>query len=1045
MSESLREAPLKSQYFGYDDRLNGFYIPALSRSIRYDRVSGYWRASSLAAAASGLVEFIRNGGTMRIIAGAELSDADLAVLEHGRPLDDLITERLLQRDLSEASDIVTSQYLDVLAWMLREERLEIRIGVPLDDEGEPIRAEDAKALFHTKYGLLHETEQPNSDRIAFVGSDNESASGWADNHETFSVYRSWQPEIWAEYGVGLESDFEQHWTVGQIPGWRVLDLPQAVRDDLVKRVSDDYTPPKTEPGHALFPEPPRLDDARDELEGLVAKPGEAGGTGVGFVTSAIEPWPHQVAIASQAVSDFPDRSYLLADEVGLGKTIEAGLILRELLLSRKARTALLLVPASVMKQWQEELWEKFALAVPRYTGQAFVDLNDELLVSDAANPWNGFDVILASSHLARRRDRQRQILDADPWDIVLVDEAHHARRRGSKPDDPPNRLLELLLAMREAGKWQSLYLASATPMQMHAHEAWDLLELTNLDGRWASSSSEFEGYYKQLAEPPLAREWPFLQAMDRDFFITGRANRKVKDKLSSLSTVARSRIERFPKMGIHTKTLEAMPPPERDLLDAWLHAHTPMQDRVFRTTRDTLRAYKELGVLPSNAVIPDRIIHDAPIVFRPEDEQPLYDRIEEYIAKYYDRYTANSKTKPLGFIMTIYRRRLTSSFAAIEKSLEKRLAVLEGNALAEELLSVDDLAALETTTLFDPEALDQGGQDMAEEIAELQSFLMEVRSRPPDESKMERLHRDLSDAFSGGGHRTAVVFTQYTDTMDYVRDQLIHTYGSQVACYSGRGGERWNSETHRWEPVEKAVVKELFRKGKEVKILIGTDAMSEGLNLQTCGMLVNYDLPWNFMRVEQRIGRVDRIGGQKTIHIWNYLYDGTVERQVYDGIARDFNWFEHVVGPAQPVLGSIEGRIEDLAMGTRDAARDERVSEIVEDLRREMDEAAKEPVRLDDIDDPDVAAAAYAAAPAITIEEFANTILSNPLTKDRFSPHPELDGAYLLELDEDKQAEVTFDRTIYDRHPTVEFLTYAHPVFDKLVSLAINDESVDLA
>lgn len=1037
MTEPLRSLGLRSQYFGHDDRLNDFYIPALSVAARYDRVVGYWRASSLSAAASGLVQFIRNGGRMRIIAGAELSHVDLAVLEHGRPLTEVVTDSLLRGELGDAADMVTSDYLDVLAWMLREERLEIRIGIPLSDEGVPLAPDKAGALFHSKYGLLYESELPDSDAIAFVGSDNESASGWRDNHETFSVFQSWVPEEWQKFGQPLATNFATHWETGFVPGWQVMDLPTAVARHLINRVADEYVPPAVEPGSENVSPPPDLADARRELKELMSKPAEAGGTGVGFETAAIKAWPHQAAIAAQAVVDYPNRSYLLADEVGLGKTIEVGLILRELLLTGRAQTALLLVPASVLKQWQEELWEKFALDVPRFDGRTFTDVHGNEVQPRGGNPWNGFDVVLASSHLARRRARQAEILSAEPWDVVLVDEAHHAGRRGSKADDQPNRLLELLLQMKDAGMWQTLYLASATPMQMHAHEAWDLLSLTDLDGRWGEAASEFEMYYQELANPPAVRNWPFLQAMNRDFFITGRLNRKVEDKLAGMTPVGRSYTTRFSSAGMNKKMLQTIKPDDFEVLEMSLKVHTPMQDRVFRTTRDTLRAYKEMGILPADTVVPTRVIDDTPIVFRPEDEQSLYDRIEEYITRYYDVYTADAKTKPLGFIMTIYRRRLTSSFAAIERSLSKRLAVLEGNALAEELLSEDDLLALETTMLFDPEDLDQSGQDMAAEIAELRRFLEDVKKRPPDESKMERLHQDINDAFASGGHRTVVIFTQYTDTMDYIRDQLKNTYGSQVACYSGRGGERWNTQTKQWERVEKAVVKELFRAGDDVKILIGTDAMSEGLNLQTCGKLINYDLPWNFMRVEQRIGRVDRIGGQETINISNYLYEGTVERQVYDGIARDFNWFEHVVGPAQPVLGSIESRIEELAMRKADEVREQRVSEIVADLQHQMEIANQAVVSLDAIDGPDVRASGYAAAPAITMEEFAARVTTNALTKDRFVEHPIIDDAWLLEFDDGHQAEVTFDREVYDQHPDVEFLTYGHPLLDQLMAEAL--------
>ena len=156
------------------------------------------------------------------------------------------------------------------------------------------------------------------------------------------------------------------------------------------------------------------------------------------------PLPHQQRIVVRAVETFP-RGYLLADEVGLGKTIEAGLILRELLLSGRADTALLLVPASVIKQWQEELHEKIGLDVPRFEGGALLDRYDRLLeLSPGTNPWSAVPVLLASSHLARRNDRRQQILSACLFsDVVSVDEAHHARRRGLKSKGTPNTLLSL--------------------------------------------------------------------------------------------------------------------------------------------------------------------------------------------------------------------------------------------------------------------------------------------------------------------------------------------------------------------------------------------------------------------------------------------------------------------------------------------------------------------------------------------------------------------------------------------------------------------------
>jgi SNF2 family DNA or RNA helicase len=1028
------DPPPKGLYLADDDRLGSFYIPVLGQAVLYDRLVGYWRSSSLSVAASGLVEFIRHGGIMRVVAGAELTDEDVAACERGHPFDQVLTDRLLAGLPAEAVDTVTRHYLDLLAWLVREGRLEIRIGVARSPEGRLLRPSEAGRLFHSKYGALHD-ESGNT--IVFAGSDNESAQGWRDNHETLSVYRSWHlPEaVWAEYAAPVIRDFEMHWQ-GGTGCWAVVDLPEAVQQDLIRRVPEDYEPPQREPGRDVAPGVDR-ETAAAELRDLLAAPTKAGGTGVGLVTAPVGPWPHQTAIASRIVATYP-RSYLLADEVGLGKTIEAGLAVRELLLSQKARTMLLLVPASVLRQWQEELWEKLALEVPCYDGSRFWTYEPDGLPDHQrelepapGNPWNGFPVLLASSHLARRRARQRDILDAEGWDVVLVDEAHHAGRGGSKATDTPNRLLELLLAMKERGKWGALLLATATPMQMHTHEVWDLLELLGLHGGWAESAAIFEGYYQQLAEPPEARDWAFLKVMCRDHLAQAHIDRRLEERMGrELSPVKVSRIRSFHQHGLKEAEVAGMGPMQRRCLDEWLHTHTPMRDRVFRTTRDTLRAYKVIGLLKPTDVIPERRVNDEFVTLTPQ-EASLYERIEDYISRYYDAYTADQATKPLGFIMTVYRRRLTSSFAAIERSLKRRLDVLTGNALAQDLLDNDDLVTLETSGYFDPDLLGQQAQAIAGEIAELRQFLAALGSRPPDETKMRRLHEEVEQAFRAG-HRTVVIFTQYTDTMDYLRDQLALSYGSQVACYSGRGGETRDPVTRQWTVVDKADVKTLFREGQAVRILIGTDAMSEGLNLQTCGKVINYDMPWNFMRVEQRIGRLDRIGGKPVVEVTNYFYENTVEEQVYKGIAEDFDWFEHVVGPAQPVLGRLESAMETMAMQKREPERNQRIREMVVQIRADMKAAEKRPVQLSEMTADPRTEEDYAAAPAVTMERFAQMLLTNPLTRKRFHPHPMIDSTYLLEVGANRHP-VTFDRQVYDDNAEVGFLTYAHPLFDQLM------------
>jgi superfamily II DNA/RNA helicase len=345
-------------------------------------------------------------------------------------------------------------------------------------------------------------------------------------------------------------------------------------------------------------------------------------------------------------------------------------------------------------------------------------------------------------------------------------------------------------------------------------------------------------------------------------------------------------------------------------------------------------------------VIPYRHVDDEFIPLAP-NERHLYDRIEEYIRRHYNAYKNDQGAKALGFIMTVYRRRLTSSFEAIKKSLQRRLTVLEEGRSLGELLTDDDNFAVEDS-LFDPEAFDVRSDRLRDEIAELRSFLAELETITGEDTKATRLVHDINEALHT--YSSVVVFTQYADTMDYVRERLIAAGYQKLGCYSGRGGEVYDPATKTWTEVTKADIKTKFRSG-ELEVLIGTDSMSEGLNLQTSGRLINYDMPWNLMRVEQRIGRVDRIGAAyKDIRITNYFYADTVEEKVYKGIAEDYGDFTNIVGDAAPVLANVEKAIEHLALAG-DVTVDDIAAE-VENIRDQVEDIKNQPVQNDDMGTP---------------------------------------------------------------------------------------------
>jgi len=1013
----LRDYPFQISYGPGDDRLHAFYLPALERSVRYDRSAGFFSSSALAVAAAGIARLIRNRGRMRLLVGAELAPEDVAAVVDGAALAAVVRQRLLA-GLTTPEDELLRDRLAALAWMVAEGTLEIRVVLPCDRDGRPLPAEEAAEYFHAKEGVFTDAY---GDRIAFSGSVNESARGWQHNYEQFAVYFSWDGT--RPYLEQVVRRFERLWH-GEEPGWVALRLPEAVRERLL--AYRPARPPERDPlerGQSVG-EAPGVYVVEQGVApaGLVARflrdaPFLVGSEGLGLATAPVEPWPHQLRVSRTLVERFPER-FLLADEVGVGKTVEAGLALRQLVLSGRVKRALLLTPHSVLRQWQEELYEKFCLDVPRYEDGQLWSVRGEARQPRGPNPFAGEPLLLVSSQLAKRRDRAPQVLEAGPWDLVIVDEAHHARRQGlERGPERPNQLLALLRALSR--RTRGLWLLSATPMQLHPLELWDLLVLLGLGGTWGAGPEPFLRFFDELRRAPQELDWSvLLPPVREEIAVSGLDPVFGRQAERELGAVGWEQLR-----GVLTGRSAFVPHRLDERQRAWLLAgvrrHTPLARLMFRHTRPLLRRYAERGLL--RARVPEREPRPVWIAMTPA-EQALYERIEEYIAEFYARYEA--ERRGLGFAMTVYRRRLTSSFYAVRCSLARRLEYLQQRradlGLTEEDLELDELEHDVSEEV--PRALERA---YAEEARYLEDFVRELELLGQD-SKLAALLDCLEELFRS--HETVAVFTQYTDTVDDLRERLRAVYGSQVACYSGRGGEAWRDGA--WRPVTKEAIKNAFREG-QVKILVCTDAASEGLNLQTCGALVNYDLPWNPMRVEQRIGRFDRIGQRyPVVQVRNLFYAGTIEAEIYRRLSDRIDWFRTVVGELQPILSQVAQAIERVALAPRRQREREleaQVAEIQQKLARHEQALLELDAELYDAEFQQ-----HLASP-VRLADLARVLPSLPGLAERFRPHPEIPGAWQVSW-RDRLHAVTFDRDVFDAHSeTVRLLTYGEPLLDELL------------
>jgi len=295
---------------------------------------------------------------------------------------------------------------------------------------------------------------------------------------------------------------------------------------------------------------------------------------------------------------------------------------------------LILVPKSVLVQWQEELYEKFALNIPRYDGHTFYDAFGRAVPGkDDGNPWEAHPIFLASSHLAKRRDRQTQLLEAQDWDLVLVDEAHHARRKDflNKDQFRPNRLLELLLGTEGrpglASKTRGLLLLTATPMQVDPLEVFDLLKLLGMGGRWGVEGS-FLRYFEELRKPFEDIDWPFVLGMLDDYFATGGQWDEQFCRVAEgrVGAVAWDQLRRLPRSRNAEAVIRQLDGEAQGVLRQLAVRHTPLRRHVFRNTRPLLREYRKQGLLKEN--VPDREPRPEWIEMKPE-EWELYERIEK--------------------------------------------------------------------------------------------------------------------------------------------------------------------------------------------------------------------------------------------------------------------------------------------------------------------------------------------------------------------------------------------------------------------------------
>jgi superfamily II DNA or RNA helicase len=524
----------------------------------------------------------------------------------------------------------------------------------------------------------------------------------------------------------------------------------------------------------------------------------------GLSISRVDPLPHQLEAVYDYLLKLARVRFLLADDAGAGKTIMAGLLIRELELRGLAERILIVCPANLAFQWQRELKEKFEEKFLVFRGH---DIRDQFSV----NQWLEQHRIITSLDLAKRKDILPGLRQVH-WDLVIVDEAHRMSAADETHKSLRYRLGELLRDTSD-----HILLLTATP-----HKG-DPLNFSL-----------------------------FLQLLDPDAYADVKSIREAMDRRRAPFYLRR--------------TKEAMVYfPERRPDGTWV------AEKIFTK----------------------RIPHT--VEFQIDGaEFDLYRDITRFVKQESARAAAQGedpRARAVGFLMSLYQRRLASSTYAMRHSLESRARRLEGA-----LKRAQDLALLAPPELPDPEELEEmeesererleemleaitlagNAQQVRQEIEELRALASRAHAVEASgvEAKLSKLKELLhQEGFFDHPDKRLLIFTEFKDTLDYLQDQL-KSWGFRVGCI--HGGMKSGS---RDEPGTRLFAEQQFREG-EIQILVATEAAGEGINLQVCNILFNYDIPWNPNRLEQRMGRIHRYGQRQNCLIFNFVATNTIEGRV---------------------------------------------------------------------------------------------------------------------------------------------------------------------
>ncbi|MFX1257408.1 MAG: SNF2-related protein [Promethearchaeota archaeon] len=643
---------------------------------------------------------------------------------------------------------------------------------------------------------------------------------------------------------------------------------------------------------------------------------------------------HQINVAHRLSEEHFPR-IILADEVGLGKTIEAGIYIKEMMARNLVERVLIIVPASLVKQWQFEMRNKFNISFEIYDGKKIKELKQKgnYKISELVkNPFYYENLIICSLQFARN-EKYIELLSQISWDIVIFDEAHHLRRYLINATTGNFReTLNYKLARILSENVEAMLLLTATPLQLHSFELYSLIELIHPEA--FENFSDFEHFRKNM---------PFINLLIKNVSQIDKLNTfEIKNTIKLLKDLKyidknKNNEEVLKLLKVNSFKKEFLKEIEKD--------HTLSQFIIRNRKKNVF----------SEDLLNRRIVKT--IMVNPtKQELDLYNEIRLYLANIYNS-SFNKKNLGVGFVLTTLQKLLTSSKFAIMKSLQHRLEkinrfkniFLEFNVIKEidpeyyEIELEDEYIDSEIDLSLNNLIL-QESDDRTLDLLNQEKILKEFYNKLKDlvyDSKLEKLIEFLKQIYNNNPTEKVIIFTQFVDTLFYLKDELT-IQGQDYLVEIFYGGLNKN---------EKDAAIEKFRANEKFAVLISTEIGGEGRNFQFCRILINYDLPWNPMKLEQRIGRIDRIGQEsKEIYTYNFFIEGTIETDIVYALLNRINLFEKSIGVLEPIIGKIEkDLITDLVFSPSPGIKRKKLNEFIRSIDEAIQKAKEMAFQLEDL------------------------------------------------------------------------------------------------